>query len=37
MKKRWLLIITVALLVVSLACSLGGSGSEEPTAEAEVI
>jgi len=36
MKKRWLLFITVALLVLSLACSLGGSGSEEPTAEAEV-
>ena len=36
MKKRWLLIITAALLLVSLACSLGGSGSEEPTAEAEV-
>ncbi len=39
MKKRWLLIITAALLVVSLACSLGGSEAdvtEEVAATEEV-
>ncbi|NBD34866.1 MAG: hypothetical protein GVY30_02580 [Chloroflexi bacterium] len=36
MKQRWLLFITAVLLVVSLACSLGGSGTEAPATEAEV-